>query len=329
LIIGGGTGGYFLFAQGEDDPTPTATSAVAVAPEDAPTEELPTNTPTLPPGPTADSVATAVARIAETLTAEPTQTVPPTETASPTNTATPDLTATFLAECTTDVELLNSYTYQNEDTSSVPVSAVFDMNWLIRNSGECPLDAGLLWTYQSGDELGQDEPVELETNISAGEEILLQTELVAPARSGTYASTWQFLDSDGRAVGPAIRFEIVAFVPQTATPRPTNTPAASPTPTGPFGYNLTIGNCGYLNGEWECVVGITPYGGVGPYTVTISDADPPSEYSGSGPFSHSIRSQRCVPWVNTFTFRDDGTGQTLSEAKYYDPVVIFGCVKPE
>jgi serine/threonine-protein kinase len=329
LILAGAAGGFVVFGGGGDDPTPMPTEVVAVVPEDTPTE-APTDTATPEPGPTADNVSTAVARIAETLTAQPTEIILPTATTIPTETPTPDATATFLAGCEEDVELVNSYTFQNEDTSSVPVGVTFGMNWEIRNSGDCPLPAGLLWTYQEGEEFEQEDPVELEDDLFAGDEALLQTLLVAPNRTGTYNSSWQFEDADGNGVGPALEFEILVFVPQTPTPRATSTPAVSPTAAGPFGYNLNIGNCVDVDeGDWECTVSIIPFGGVGPYTVLVSDDDPPSQYNGSGPFFHVIRSRRCDPWVNTFTMQDDGTGQTFTESKFYDPKALFGCVNPQ
>ncbi len=328
VIVGGAAVVYFVFSRGGEDGTPTATVAVIAPPEDTPTEE-PTETATLEPGPTTDSVSTAVARIAQTLTAQPTETSIPTNTPTATSTATPDATATFLAGCVTDIELVNSYTYQNVNSNLAPVGVRFPMNWIIRNSGECPLSAGLLWTFQAGEDFSQEGPVELDEILLPGDEITMVSSLVAPNSPGNYDSTWQLVNQEGDTVGPALEFRVVAYVPQTATPRPTNTPAASPTPTQPFGYNLSIGNCKYVDFEWECVVGITPYGGVGPYTVLISDADPPSQYNGAGPFFHTIRATRCNAWVNTFTIKDDGTGQTFSEPKFYDPVQIFNCVKPQ
>ncbi len=326
LIVAGAAGGFVIFGGG-NDPTPTATVVVAVVPEDTPTD-APTNTATPEPGPTADNVSTAVARIAETLTAQPTETDLPTATLSPTETPTPDVTATFLAGCENDVELVTSYTFQNKNTSNAPLGVNFAMNWVIRNSGDCPLPAGLLWTYRDGEEFGQKVSIELEDDLFAGDEATLQTELTAPNRTGTFVSSWQFEDEDGNSVGPALEFEILVYVPQTATPRATSTPEVSPTASQPFGYNTSIGGCVDIEGDWECTVRITPYGGVGPYTVLISDNDPPSEYNGTGPFFHVIRSRRCNPWVNTFTIRDDGTGQTFTESKFYDPKVVYGCTQP-
>lgn len=325
LIIGGAAGGFFLFGGG-DDPTPTPVVAVATTPDVTPSPEP---SETLPPGPTADNVSTAVALIAGTLTAQPTQTLLPTTTNQPTQTPTPDLTAAFLDTCSKDVDLISSFTYENENSHSAPTSSQFPMNWVLRNSGECPLPAGLSWEYEDGEEFGQSGPVILEEELPAGEEVTLTANLRSPNAAGRFTSSWQLMDENGDVIGAPQDFEIVVFVPQTPTPRPTATSAASPTAVQAFGYNINIGGCIYLDGNWQCDLSIVPFGGVGPYTATISDASPPSTYEGTGPFTHLIVGRRCNPWVNTITVRDDGTGQTFTEPRFVDPDVYFNpCVLP-
>ena len=133
-------------------------------------------------------------------------------------------------------------------------------------------------------------------------------------------------------VGSELSFEVIVFVAATATPVVTDTPTPTATPAvvEAFGYDLSVGSCEYVDVDWQCQLFISPYGGVGPYTVFISDADPPNQYQGEGPFSHPILSRRCSPWVNTITVQDDGSGESLAESKFYDPHLLFegGCVPP-
>ncbi len=330
LIVGGAAGGFF-FLGGGDAATLTAEPVEAVVVEDTPTD-VPTESPTDVPQATADDVSTAVALIAATLTAQPTETANPTGTPTSTSTPLPDTTATFLASCETDLSLENAYTFQNENSSSTPAGVNFTMNWVLRNTGSCPILAGSRWAHQGGEDFGTPDALELEDTLAAGDEIILTTLLSAPNNPVRYEGVWQLVNENQEAIGPDIIFEILVFEPVTATPRATSTPEESPTPEfiEPFGYNISAAVCEYLERDWQCQLFINPFGGIGPYTVTISDADPPSEYKGEGPFSHPILSSRCNPWVNTVSVQDDGTGQVLSEAKFFDPNQLFegGCTFP-
>lgn len=328
LIIAAGAGGFFIFSGGQDDPTPT--------PEEAIIAVQPTNTvePTSTPEdeeliPTADNVSTAVALIAATLTAQPTNTAEPTSTARPTVTSTPDATATFLAGCEKNVELVNSYTFQNQNNSSSPVGVDFAMNWVVRNSGTCPLSSGLDLVFDSGHEFEGSAPVKLEQALAAGDEVTLSTTLSAPDSPGRYESSWQLLDEDGNPIGSTLNFEILVYVPQTPIPPPTNTPVVSPTPSETFRFDVSAGNCVYVDADWQCDLYVNVYGGISPYTVLISDAVPPSQYTGAGPFTHTIVSRRCNPWVNKVTVKDSA-GQELSVDRYIDPNPYFtdGCHAP-
>lgn len=328
LVIAAGAGGFFIFGGG-GSPTPTPEEAViAVQPTD--TVE-PTATPEEEElNPTADNVSTAVALIAATLTAQPTNTAQPTSTEKPTSTPTPDVTATFLAGCENNVELVNSYTFENENSSASPTGINFTMNWVIRNSGTCPLPSGLDLVHDSGHEFEGSDPITMEQPLAPGDEITLNTTLRAPDSPGRYGSSWQLLDGDGNPIGSALEFEINVYVPQTPTPRATNTPVITPTPAEQFRFDVSAGNCVYVGADWECDLYVNVYGGLPPYTVLISDAVPPSQYNGpSGPFTHTIVSRRCNPWVNKVTVRDSA-GQELSVDRYIDPDPYFqgGCQAP-
>ena len=331
LLIVGGAAIIFVISGGLSSATPTTEPVQVAEVLETPTNE-PTESATEEILPTPDNVSTAVALIAATLTANPTGTASPTGTPTSTSTPPPELTATFLAGCETDFNLDNAYTFQNESSSSTPSGVNFTMNWVLKNTGSCPLPAGLLWVYRSGEDFGQSEPIELVETLTAGDEILLSTLLRAPANPGRYGSVWQLVNSSQESVGPEMQFEILVFEPVTATPRATSTPEESPTPEviEPFGYNISAGSCEYIDKDWQCQLFINPFGGIGPYTITVSDDDPPSQYQGEGPFSHPILSSRCNPWVNTVSVQDDGTGQILSEAKFFDPHQLFegGCITP-
>ncbi len=326
--IGGIVGGIFAFGSlGDEEPTPlpTATVVAAVVEPTATSTVEPTATEEIP---TIDVVGLAVDSLAATLTAQPTLTSLPTDTPTATSTPTPDATGTFIASCEEDVELVESFTY-NGPNSSAPTGSNFPMTWVLENSGTCILEAGLEWRYLGGESFGDPDPVLLETDLAAGERATLTTRLDAPTRAGTYASTWQLADEEGNQVGTGQTFDVRVFVPVTPTPRPTNTPASSPTPAQALGYNLGVFGCEYVGADWQCTMQITTYGGTGQYVVLVDDAEPPARYEGSGPFFHPILSRRCNAWNHTITIRDSGTGQTISEAQWIDPDFYFegGCLE--
>lgn len=307
----------------EATPTPAAVADVAsptASPTAAETEAAPT----------ADIRGTTDAAVAATLAAAPTDTPLPTGTPEPTET--PDLTATAEANCVPQAQLSDFYTYQNPNSVAAPVGARFPMNWIIRNTGDCPLPAGLLWSYLDGEEFGQEGPVELESELPPGQEATLTTNLVAPNSARTYASTWQLKDGTGQAFSQPSPFEISVYTPATPTPRitPTYTPSPTPAIVEPLNFNWSVFGCEYVDRDWICQLSIAPFGGAPPYTVLVADQDPPSEYTGAGPFTHTILSARCRPWVHNLTIRDSGGSQPISQDFFISPDTYFegGCVPP-
>jgi tRNA A-37 threonylcarbamoyl transferase component Bud32 len=330
VILGFGAigGGLFLFGPfGADEPTPepTATVVVAVVEPSATHTVIPTATEVRA---TIDVVGLAVNSLAATLTAQPTLTSRPTTTASPTDTPTPDPTGTFLASCETSIELVDTYTF-NGPNASAPTGSNFPITWIIENTGTCPLEAGLVWSYEGGESFGDPEPVVMDSDLASGDQVTLETRLDAPNGAGRYASTWLLSDPDGSSVDNGQDFSVLVFDPVTSTPRPTNTPASSPTPTQALGYNLGVGSCEYIGIDWQCILQITAYGGTGQYVVLIDDAEPRSQYEGDGPFFHPILARRCTAWNHTIAIEDQGTGQTFGQAHWIDPDLYFegGCLE--
>jgi len=325
--IGGIAGGVIVFGPfGEDEATAVPTAPAVVIEPTATSTIEPTATEIVP---TIDVVGLAVDSLAATLTAQPTPTSNPTDTPTPTNTPTPDATGTFIANCELDVELVDSFTY-NGPSSSAPTGSRFPMTWILENSGTCILEEGLEWRYLGGESFGDLDPILLESDLAGGDQATLTARLDAPSRSGNYESTWQLVDADGNQVGTAQTFEVSVYDPVTSTPRPTNTPAAPPTPSQALGYNLGVGSCEYVGRDWQCTMQITPFGGTGQYIVSVDDAEPPVQYEGGGPFFHTILSGRCNAWVHTITIQDSGSGQVISEARWLDPNSYFegGCLLP-
>ena len=104
--------------------------------------------------------------------------------------------------------------------------------------------------------MGYSEPVVLENDVPSGAEITLTTNLKAPTSANDYESRWQLVDDNGSSIGSPISFSITSYIPPTATPRATNTPAASPTPEPSeiteLNYAFEILNCEYVGSDWRC-----------------------------------------------------------------------------
>jgi hypothetical protein len=243
----------------------------------------------------------------------------------------PDLTATFVASCDPEIVLVTSYTFQNEDDSSTPVNIDFEMNWVLSNESACPVPAGTEWAFVEGEDFDQSGPVIIEDDLLEGDETTVTLELRAPASPGVYESTWQLFDADGNPVGSPLTFEVTAFQPRTPTPVQTPTPEATATSAvvEPFGRNLNVINCQYVDINWQCDLVIQPYGGRPPYTAVVSDQEPAAVYEGAGPFVHTLLWGRCNAWVNNIAV-SDSSGQTISQPEYYDPDNFFpgGCTSP-
>ncbi len=314
-----------------DEGTPTAAAVVASSP--TPTTAPATNA-AVTPSQAPDVVATSLAAIEMTKAAEPTATAVPTNTATPTKTPTPDATLDFLATCTTNVELINAYTYQTQNSSFAPVGSTFPMNWVLKNSGTCPWPAGSQWIYADGEEFNAtDTPVTLENDVTADEEITLTADLTAPATANAYESVWQLIDAEGNPIGSPISFEVTAYIPATATPVgpvPTDTPAAAPTEEiSELNYAFEVQTCEYVGDDWRCRVHLTPYGGGGgPYTMFIF-LNPIVELRGQNSYDYYVQARRCAAWNTEIKVIDEATSLEFSRHLYVDPddYIPGGCTK--
>ncbi|UCG26211.1 MAG: hypothetical protein JSW55_09585, partial [Chloroflexota bacterium] len=326
LIVAAGAGGYFILG-GFGAATPEPDDALVAAAATETPSPAPSATPTIETENTPDVGATAVAVIAATLTAEPTKTAMPSATVLPSATPSPDLTAAYISSCEPELALVNSYTFQNEASSSTPVDVNFTMNWVLANDSPCPVEAGAEWTHVEGEGFGQSGPVIVDDMLLEGGETTLTIELRAPSSPGRYESTWQLLDASGNPLGSPLTFEVSTFEPQTPTPLHTATPEATATSelVEPLERNLSVVNCEYVEIDWQCDLIIHPYGGRPPYTVTVSDL----VYEGDGPFTHTMLWGRCSAWVNEVSVQD-ATGQTITRDEYFDPHDLFpgGCTSP-
>ena len=338
LFLIGGTGVAFNIFGGADEENNTiaATTAESTA---TPTDD-PTETPE--PDDTPDTEATIAAAILLTSESRPTEEATATATATRKPTAAPtpttNPTLAFLESCISDVTLVNTYTYQNENFDAAPIGKQFPVNWVLENSGTCPWPDSLVWAFESGEEFDyQGEPIPVRA-LAAGEQETITVDFTAPTRASSFDSSWQLVDSDsGEPIGEPLEFTLKTYIDATDTPRPTDTPSTTATPAAeattdqPVDLIYVINDCEYIGTEYRCQVQITPYGGGGgPYTVFVFDADQPAEYRGNFPIYHFAKSRRCATYNNEVIAIDDATGTRVSKQIFIDPdnYIAGGCVLP-
>jgi hypothetical protein len=233
-----------------------------------------------------------------------------------------------------DVELTDFYTFTNQNFDSAPVSVNFAMNWVLENSGTCPISTDLVWAFVEGEDFGQNGPVSFSEDLPPGEEVTLRTQFSAPNFPGDYESTWQLEDGDGNPFGEPQSFEITIYLLPTETPTvvpPTPTVAVTNTPSAPLNFNISVFNCEYVGTEWVCGLSISVSGGIAPYTVLITDASPPTQFNGPGPsFSHTIQSRRCFNWNQSISV-EDAAGTVVNQGFSIDPDNYFpgGCLESD
>lgn len=345
IILLAVVGSFILNGQRGNDETPTPTEAVAIVEDETPTPVVEENNDEDETTPT---VAIVVAEETPTLTPtdNPIDEVA-TPTLIPTNTTTPDATLTQEAVCAANPALLLSdfYTYSNTQNNSAPTGTTsMRLNFVFENNGT----QGCVWPEQlqvvalEGETFGQSEPFVFDAGLIPGEEVVVTlTGLDTPTRAGTVEATWQVQTLDGQPFGEPFEFEIVIYIPPTATPAATATTVvvASPTAAGNVDFNYFVISCEYPGGgsEYRCTMTITPYGGVGPYTIEVFDAPggQPTRYqSMPGNVNHYMNARRCAQWIHEIKVIDEGSGQQVTKNIFFDPtsVTLFpggtGCVEP-
>ena len=339
ILLALGAGG--IFALGGDDVTPTPTSTaeiIAANSTDTPEADdtaVPTPSEQATPTEPLDLVGTQVAAFNATLTAQaptttPTFTPSPTASTTPTPSPTIDPTQAFLDGCTTGYELVRAYVGRTTTNIFAAVGTTTSLNLVLKNTGTCPLEAGLAISYLEGEEFNlanNATGITLTETLLAEEEVTLTVQFTAPNRSGTYETTWQLATAEGDPIGEPIEFAIQAFVPATATPTQppaTAPPSVSATPTvGTVNvdFNVFITNCEYPGGgsEWRCQMNITPFGGAGSqYTIFVFDSEPPARYVG-GNQTHFITARRCAAWIHEVKVQDEASGAQKTKNIFFDP----------
>jgi hypothetical protein len=107
--------------------------------------------------------------------------------------------------------------------------ATFVKVWRMRNTGNCPWEAGTKLVFSSGDQMDGPAEVTVTTPVAPNTEVDISVDLKAPDTPGTYQGKWQLRDSGGTFFGGAVWVKIVVPEQVTDTPKPTEEPTQEPT----------------------------------------------------------------------------------------------------
>lgn len=181
------------------------------------------------------AVATFSAGLTSTAASLPTSTPTLTETASPAATSTqagsstPSQTQAGAAATATCYGLTFVSDVTVPDNTEMTSGQSFTKTWRVRNSGSCAWQPGFEFAYTGGEALGGSS-IELEEAVETGTEIDLSVEMTAPNAPGTFRSNWRMSTLSGTYFGDEV-YVLIVVGESTATPEPTETTAASETPS--------------------------------------------------------------------------------------------------
>jgi hypothetical protein len=178
--------------------------ALAILACNSPTRETPTAAP-----------PTATEEGASPATVEPTpseQAQADADTPAPTDTSEPDVSGP--GGCTYNSRYVADVTIP--DDTEIDPGASFVKTWRVKNTGTCTWEEGTTLTFISGEPFGAPVSVPIEQTVSAGDNVDVSVDMVAPMEPGTYRARWQLESPDGKRFGNRIYVQIV--VPDEAAP---------------------------------------------------------------------------------------------------------------
>ncbi len=163
----------------------------------APTAATPAFSPT----------ATTLAQPANaTRTPEPGFTLLPSTPIAPTTTPIP---------CVNDAQFLNDVSVP--DFTQLAPGAAIDKRWAVKNTGSCDWGRDYRLVFIEGNSMGAASEHALYP-AKAGNEAVLQINMIAPDAPGDYSSRWQLRDPQGAAFGPVLFIKITVIAIATAQP---------------------------------------------------------------------------------------------------------------
>ncbi|MGB1252685.1 MAG: protein kinase domain-containing protein [Candidatus Promineifilaceae bacterium] len=230
--------------------------------------------------------------------------------------------------CDYNIRLLETTTQGS--FAEIPIAGPFQMQWVLRNDGNCPILKGSTFAYEAGEPFGFLDKLTFDRNVDPGERIVMAATLYAPVVPGTFKSLWRIADPKNVTLGVGVTFEVTVFANDTnALPTETVAPlttAAEPVlaeevKTGDVDFNHFIQSCN-MNAEiWWCDMQITPSSPADTsFNIQVFSARP-DEYDSVSQAVHTASESGCDPWVYEITVVGEQSGEVRSKNVFLDPSV--------
>ncbi len=124
------------------------------------------------------------------------------------------------------------------DGTVMTPGATFTKAWRLQNVGRCMWTPTYALVFESGEQMGGPDLVNLNTTVLPGKSVVVSVRLTAPTTPGSYRGFWRFQNDSGVHFGLGsdatkawwVDIKVVGITP-TPTPAPTSTPTVAPTAT--------------------------------------------------------------------------------------------------
>ena len=236
----------------------------------------------------------------------------------------PEEDAATLVPCDHNIRLLETTTQGT--FSELPIAGPFQMQWVLRNDGNCVIPKGSTFAYEAGEPFGFLEKLTFERNVDPGERIVMAAKLHAPVVPGTFKSLWRIADPNDVTLGVGVTFEVTVYAqedidttPQTTT---VDVPATDVTSTGELNFNHFVQSCNMNSEIWWCDIQITPTSANDSlFTIQVFETTEVKTYEAVLQGTHTASNRLCEPWVHEIVVSGDDSGELQSKNIFLDPKV--------
>ena len=220
--------------------------------------------------------------------------------------------------CDYNIRLLETTTQGSFD--NIPIAGPFQMQWVLRNDGNCPIPKGSTFAYEAGEPFGFLDQLIFDRNVDPGERIVMAATLRAPVVPGTFKSLWRIADPNDVTLGVGVTFEVAVFA--TDGQDGSSQTAIETTRVPALDFNHFIQSCSANVEIWWCDIQITPDSlNDSTFTIQVFESAETIEYQLVRQRIHTASNTLCEPWVHEIRVTGTESGGTHSKNVFLDPSV--------
>jgi hypothetical protein len=222
------------------------------------------------------------------------------------------------------------------DGTLINAGTTFTKTWRLKNVGTCTWTTAYLLAFDTGDQMGGPNSVNLPQSVAPGQTTDLTITLTAPSAAGEYRGYWKFEDNNGIPFGlgwsgtKSWWVDIVVSGTALATPTPNTTTTGTPVSTAGMVYDFAANAC---SGTWFSGAGTLPCPGADgdPKGFVLQVTNPTLEngtvYSGLGmiTFPQNIYNGYIQGFYPGYTVQPGDRFRSIVNCSYNDPscYVVF------